>query len=954
MNKPLLMLCLGLLSGSVSAQKIEQSGYVEPLKYEKRAGKLQILTYAKLDEKLSKIPDVQLDGNRIVLEKVSTTDSLLFWAPMVGKTSVLKLSIGKQIVANHILEAPIDSDWGYFSRGTIHIIQSSHQDIAWMNTPEYCRTERINDIITPALDMMKTDPNFTFEMEQTLNLMEYLDVHPERKAEIQQRYEEGRFAWGATYNQPYEGLLSGEQLVRQAYYGRKWICENFKGCDDLTANNIDVPGRTLQMPQILAKSGIKNLFVSRMGEGLYNWYSPDGSRVFTYTPGNYGWASIVWKYFDKNAVDAMHRLRPRVALWDAYFIKHNIPPHYAVLMSCDATKPVNFSAIIAEWNSIAALSEVPLPQLTNSTAERYFEQVNTPQTKLEEIHGERPDLWLYIHGPAHYQSIANKREAGVLLPAAEIFTSIAQQYKGNLMAYPRADFDRAWMASIYPDHGWGGKNGETTDHIFADSLKSARDQGFALLSNAFAGITSDISARQGDWVVYNDLSWDRTDVVKYKIEESNLIIRDSEGKEIATQLIDGADGRYLIFVAEQVPSIGYKSFSVSKVKSRKIYKKPESVVTGDNYYENTFYRIRLGDGGIISLFDKSLQRDVVQNEKYPMGEIIDVKYTGNGAGEFNRVQDVDVADFKLFSSKKAAWKIVNDGALATIYESRAAGTNANIVQRITLYHTIKKIDFDITLENFRGTQNRQYRILFPVDMKTTQSAINYEVPMGVAQVNRDEMKNIPMGWSWYGSYVHHSSDTHPREIQNFISSNGNGLGVTLSSCVAVADWIDPAREVAQYPVLQGILLSSHKSCHGEGNWYHQTGTHHFNFSLISHAQGWQNGYQYGVEANHPLRADIKQNKGGDLPPIHSFVTVSDPLVALTTLKKVDANERAIIIRLTEMEGKDKQVCVTLPFAAKRVIRTNLIEQEEQDLQLEGTRLMLDLGHHAIETFKIIL
>ena len=64
-----------------------------------------------------------------------------------------------------------------------------------------------------------------------------------------------------------------------------------------------------------------------------------------------------------------------------------------------------------------------------------------------------------------------------------------------------------------------------------------------------------------------------------------------------------------------------------------------------------------------------------------------------------------------------------------------------------------------------------------------------------------------------------------------------GFGVTMSSCVAVCDWIDPSREMADYPILQGILLSSHKSCHGEGNWYHQTGTHSFHFSITTHEEG---------------------------------------------------------------------------------------------------------------------
>lgn len=123
--------------------------------------------------------------------------------------------------------------------GTFRIIQSSHQDIAWMDTPESCRKDRIHNIILPALEMMKQNKHFVFEMEQTLNLMDFLEEYPERKDELIHLYKEKKFTWGATYNQPYEGLSSGEQLVRQSYYGRKWVHENMSGCDDLVANNMD-------------------------------------------------------------------------------------------------------------------------------------------------------------------------------------------------------------------------------------------------------------------------------------------------------------------------------------------------------------------------------------------------------------------------------------------------------------------------------------------------------------------------------------------------------------------------------------------------------------------------------------------------------------------------------------------------------------------------------------------
>ena len=47
----------------------------------------------------------------------------------------------------------------------------------------------------PALDLMKTDGAYHFDMEQALNLKELIEEHPERKDEVITRYK-GRFTWG--------------------------------------------------------------------------------------------------------------------------------------------------------------------------------------------------------------------------------------------------------------------------------------------------------------------------------------------------------------------------------------------------------------------------------------------------------------------------------------------------------------------------------------------------------------------------------------------------------------------------------------------------------------------------------------------------------------------------------------------------------------------------------------
>jgi alpha-mannosidase len=325
-----------------------------------------------------------------------------------------------------------------------------------MNTPDSCREERIHDIVIPALDIIDKNPAFRFEMEQTLNLMEVLEAVPSEKDRIIKAFKSGQFTWGATFNQPYEGLESGEQLVRQSYLGRKWIKDNLPGMDALVAYNVDVPGRSLQSPQIFAKSGIRYLFVSRMKEGFYNWYSPDGTRILTYSPGNYGWALLVYRYFEDDAITALQKLHKVLQNWNDYYKDRNLPPQYAVIISTDAGGPKDYSKIIGEWNEIAKSSGFDIPLVQHSTTEEFLGKIDVPGIKIDSISGERPDLWLYIHGPAHYEAIKAKKAAAVSMPAAEIFSSINGMVKGSLNGYPSSELKKGWYNSIYPDHGWGG------------------------------------------------------------------------------------------------------------------------------------------------------------------------------------------------------------------------------------------------------------------------------------------------------------------------------------------------------------------------------------------------------------------------------------------------------------------------------------------------------------------
>ena len=419
----------------------------------------------------------------------------------------------------------------YFDTGRLFVVSSSHQDTGWMDTPAACRQFRIERDIMPALEMMHKDPKYTFCMEATLHLMEFLEAHPEMRGEIIQRMKEGRLEFGATYNQPYESWLSGEELIRETYYGRRWIMKNLPGCDARVAFNADPPERSLQMQQILAKAGIPYMFISRYREGLYQWLSPDGTSILVYTPGHY---SKHLSFLNNSLENSFRLINTEMTEQSPYYQKRQIPPVHCLINTTDFAQPTDFSPLIAAWNAQAGAH----PAMGYGSMRGFFETINNPDAHFDTIAGERPDVWVYITGPTHHWTASVKREAARLLPAAETFTTIACLLAGNFDKWPAKELDAAWKDEIYMDHGIGGNNGHITDAVFHHKIENARDTGRNLLDKALGDIASQVKSKRklGTPVtVFNDLSWQRSGPVEVDISADAHLV-DADGKEIPHQM----------------------------------------------------------------------------------------------------------------------------------------------------------------------------------------------------------------------------------------------------------------------------------------------------------------------------------------------------------------------------------------------------------------------------------
>ncbi len=874
-------------------------------------------------------------------------------------------------------------DHSYFKGGKINIINSSHQDIAWMDSIGACEKWRDENMITPALKILASNKNFCFTAEDALCLKEYLKRHPDSYTDILKYSKEGRLEWGATYVQPYESMYDGEALIRQTYLGRKWLKKILPGCDFICAYSPDVPGRALQMSQILVKSGIKYLHFSRLEPGLYRWYSPDGSNVLAYTPGQYYEASLP-------VADAKTDAQAKTAfindlnIYNNYFKTNRIKPYLPFYFSLDWSKPNEFRTLFNLWEKTSG--EEGLPSLNFSTGTQALKSLDN-DAKFETLNGERPNVWLYIHGPTHEKALSASRKANRMLISAEKFSAINAIVKDNLSGYPQEEFTKSWEHAIYPDHGWGGKHGDLTDLTFRKGFELALKNSNAILDGSLNGLAKAISFKKAGQaiVVFNPLSWERNDKVELSIngygqnKTAYRIIDAVTGEVVPSQQIKSVPSKEsdevvtLTFVAEKVPSMGYKSYYVEPYSEEStaiddpgapggftnlIPKKatnPSVVgpVANSGTFENQFYKIVFGKGGLKSIYDKQLKKELLQTGKFLGGEVFQLESIGNGAGEFTDVQPTSLNGFEKVSEYSPSWNCSEFGPVRKSWEFTQQTRFASIHQKVTLFEDLKQIEFKVDILGFSGEHYREYRLAFPLSQ--TNSQIAYEVPMGVVQVGKDELKGAA-GYS-KPSQIFNTPDVkiHPREVQDWFSSGSDNVFVNISSSVAVFDWIDPTDKTNNQTILQPVLLASRRSCHGEGNFYLQPGDHSYSFTFTSGEGNWTNGIQAGKQPNMPLQPLVvsTQTKKEGLPETQSFLQVDKANVIASTLKKTD-DENNYTLRLYEVTGNNTEVTITLPFTIEKLWKTDMIEENAKEVPSADHSFTVKMGHHAIETFKLQL
>jgi alpha-mannosidase len=818
----------------------------------------------------------------------------------------------------------------------IRAVGNSHIDMAWL-WPWTETVEIVRNTYRSALDMMDEYPGFAFagSSARTYEWME--EKYPELFQEIQQRVKEGRWEIvGGMWVEPDLNMPGGESLTRQLLIGKQYFKKKF-GVDVKIGWNPDSFGYNWQLPQIYKKSGIDYFVTQKLlwahefttfPYKLFWWESPDGSRLLTYFPHDYG------------SMMEPVPMAEDVATWMPSIYHDNKKDLVMMYLYGVGDHGGGPTRTMLDQATQLMKPETVFPRVEFSTAGAFFSELNKRHDV--EIPVWKNELYFQYHrGVFTTQTETKKRirHAEETLLDAEKYASLAHLYQG---AYPQEEFTAAWKGLLFDQfHDIMPGSGIAVNYLDAKrDLAVVNRTASDVISRSLDEISARIDTRQSGTpiVVYNSLSWPRSDIIEVEVQlpvaSPGIEVVDSTGKVVPSQvLVNDRDTHRVHFLLQaRAPALGYATFFVRPVP--KPAQETSVVKATAQSLENEFIRLKVDaqTGCIISLYDKRSQQETLAPAETDTGGPKSLP-CGNLLQTFvDKPKEYDAwnidADFEkqYWSLDKAdEVKLTESGPLRAVIRVKHHFQNSSFVQDITLYPGVPRVD--VNMQSEWNEKHILLKVAFPVSVHSPKAS--YEIPFG--SIERPTTRATPEEQAQFEVPAQHWAD---------LSDAQHGLSLLNDSKYGY----DAKGNVLRLSILRS---PSWPDPHAD------EGHHEFTYSLYPHGGTWREAetVRKGYELNYKLRWAQVQNHSGVLPPVHSFVELGSDNVVLTAMKWAE-EEDAAVLRFYEWAGKEADVKVQLPPGAQAAWETNLIEQSKTNLSVDHGSVTVHTKPYEIKTVEV--
>jgi alpha-mannosidase len=792
------------------------------------------------------------------------------------------------------------------------LVGHAHIDLSWLWRWE----ETVRDIAVNTfggtLDQMARMKGLTFAQSQAALYEAVEKEYPDLFASIKDRIKEG--TWlpvGGMWVEPDLNMVDGEALVRQLLYGKRYFRDKF-GVEVKVGWNPDSFGHCAQLPQVLKKAGIDSYVFERCAPDktpVFWWEGMDGSRVLGYVPP--GW----YNFELKNGVRE-------------------------TLAEAAATTPVkDFLLLYGEGdhgggpraNDLEAITRLRRasgqPRLEFANPEKYFQKIVGQGFELPVVKGELNFAFRACYTTQSQAKKDNRRGESLLL-TAEKFSSVAAFGKFRDY-YPEHDLDEAWKI-VLRNQFHDILDGSSIGPVYEDNeaaYREAFERGQRALDFSLETIINDIDTRgEGlPLVVFNPLFWDRTDAVETEAAfpadaaAPGLKVLDAQGNETPCQVLErgarnGAVVFRVLFVAENVPSFGYKVFRVVPAASRTASTSALSVTTGS--LENEFLRVSLDPrtGWVTSLFDKRGGREVLAAPGNYLEALTDEPKSMSAweLGLKGRVARVGESGARI--------EIIEKGPVRVAVRITSAFRESRFTQDLILTRGIPRLDCRLSLD--WQERNIMIKAAFPAAAKNSQAF--YEIPFGAVARPADGSEVPALRWI-------------------DLTDESGLFGVSLlNDCKYGFDVKDNTLRLS---VVHGATNPDPEADRGRQELV---------YSLFPHQGSWQEAgtVQRGYELNTPLLARTAMVHAGPLPAQTSFVRVqAPPGVIVSALKKeYGYYNRGFILRAYETFGKKADASLEMAWPV-RAAEASLIDYSLKRVETPGDKIALSFEPYEIKTVK---
>ena len=316
--------------------------------------------------------------------------------------------------------------------GEVLFVGQAHIDTAWLWTiRESIRKTRRTFL--NVLNLMEQYPEFTFAFSQPA-LFKFAEEHyPDLFERIKERVAEGRIELvGNAWVEMDANIPSGESLVRQLLYGRRYFMTRF-GKASRVFWMPDVFGYSWALPQIMRRSGVDYFFTSklvnndtnRFPHSLFTWKGVDGTPILAYL-----------QRMNYNGMLNAATIRNI----DSEFDQKDIVPETLMTFGYGDGGGGPTSWMLENYQRYKQFPGLPRARM--STAETFFDEVSHLQDRLPVWNDEM----YYENHRGTYTSQAfvkkNNRQMEQLLRKAEIICATANVYLGE--PYPFDEIRSAW------------------------------------------------------------------------------------------------------------------------------------------------------------------------------------------------------------------------------------------------------------------------------------------------------------------------------------------------------------------------------------------------------------------------------------------------------------------------------------------------------------------------------